>query len=494
MKDLPLSPEQVRSARALLQWSQAELAQHADVAVSTIADFERGHRIPIQNNVSAIRQALEREGVTFTSGGATLAYGLSLYLMSEENAAELHVHYTADGVPAVQDLLAVFGEVGSGGASVDAVQSATKALKTALDDLVSKHARAVPHLHRLKKFIHALRDDEFFLLLPEPTTSTAEKFERERLLYRLNHPAELAAGGDGAQALFATLLERYDITSPRTDRETVIGNKQRANRKCRFCHRTASMGATFKSAAHAIPTALGNDFLKLADECDDCNNHFGKETEPSLIAMLDIQRAFLGTQGRGKSDGRPELRFSEGKVFHDGQKVNINAKSISRDDATNVISVPLGKGAVIVPVAVYRALVKIALSVVKADQLPHLVKTIEWLREGKHSDLQLPTVAAAVIELPPNPSAQITLYVRKDDAESRLPHIVAEFRLGCYVYVYAIPFSDRDSWDLVGFFNEPEFRDTFRHYAAAQRWSQHDLSGQNKVAMTPQIKFVPRNP
>ncbi len=207
--------------------------------------------------------------------------------------------------------------------------------------------------------------------------------------------------------------------------------------------------------------------------------------------MLDVQRAFLGTQGRGKNDGRPELKFSEGKIFHDGSKLNIHAANVSKDDATNAISVQLGKGAAMVPVAAYRALIKIALSVV-SDQLPHLAKTIEWLREGKNGDVRLPTVAAAVIGLPANPSAQITLYVKKDGTESRLPHIVAEFRLGCYVYVYAIPFSDRDSWDLVGFFQDPEFRDVFRHYAAVQGWSQHDLSGQNKITMIPQIKFVPR--
>jgi HNH endonuclease len=138
------------------------------------------------------------------------------------------------------------------------------------------------------------------------------------------------------------LLESYDIATPRTDRRTVIGNKRLASRKCRFCHRTAAEGATFRSVAHAIPTALGNDHLKIADECDECNNHFGRETEPSLIAMLDVQRAFLGTQGRGKNDGRPELQFSEGKIYHDGQKLNIHAANVSKDDATNAISVELG--------------------------------------------------------------------------------------------------------------------------------------------------------
>ncbi len=37
-----LRPEQSRAARALLDWSQAELAEHAGVSRSTVRDFEGG--------------------------------------------------------------------------------------------------------------------------------------------------------------------------------------------------------------------------------------------------------------------------------------------------------------------------------------------------------------------------------------------------------------------------------------------------------------------
>jgi hypothetical protein len=76
----------------------------------------------------------------------------------------------------------------------------------------------------------------------------------------------------------------------------------------------------------------------------------------------------------------------------------------------------------------------------------------------------------------------------------RLPHLVGEFRLGCYVYVFAVPFSDLDAWDLLGFFADQDFRDTFRHYAAVPNWLQQDLSGQTPGKMTPQLRFVRRHP
>ncbi len=64
-----LSSEQVKAARALLAWSQQELATDARVATSTVADFERGVRIPMANNAQAIRESLEARGLEFIAGG-----------------------------------------------------------------------------------------------------------------------------------------------------------------------------------------------------------------------------------------------------------------------------------------------------------------------------------------------------------------------------------------------------------------------------------------
>ena len=61
-------PEQCRAARALLGWSQADLAREAEVAKKTIADFERGARTPYDRTLADIRTALESSGVTFIDG------------------------------------------------------------------------------------------------------------------------------------------------------------------------------------------------------------------------------------------------------------------------------------------------------------------------------------------------------------------------------------------------------------------------------------------
>jgi transcriptional regulator with XRE-family HTH domain len=67
-----LTPKHVRAARALLAWSQQDLAKAASVATSTVADFERGQRKPVANNAQAIREALETAGIRFLPTGAVI--------------------------------------------------------------------------------------------------------------------------------------------------------------------------------------------------------------------------------------------------------------------------------------------------------------------------------------------------------------------------------------------------------------------------------------
>jgi ribosome-binding protein aMBF1 (putative translation factor) len=67
-----MTPEQSRSARAWLDWSQEELAAKALVSLSTVRDFEKGRREPIANNLKAMRAALETAGISFVdSDGAS---------------------------------------------------------------------------------------------------------------------------------------------------------------------------------------------------------------------------------------------------------------------------------------------------------------------------------------------------------------------------------------------------------------------------------------
>jgi DNA-binding XRE family transcriptional regulator len=66
--DQRMTPAQCRAARAMLQWSQSELARRAQVARKTIADFEQETRALRRRTRKAITETIEAAGVHFLLG------------------------------------------------------------------------------------------------------------------------------------------------------------------------------------------------------------------------------------------------------------------------------------------------------------------------------------------------------------------------------------------------------------------------------------------
>ena len=60
-------PQQLRAARALIDWTREDLANASGLTVRTLARIESSQTIPRQTTLEALAEALEAAGVQFIS-------------------------------------------------------------------------------------------------------------------------------------------------------------------------------------------------------------------------------------------------------------------------------------------------------------------------------------------------------------------------------------------------------------------------------------------
>jgi DNA-binding XRE family transcriptional regulator len=77
-----VTPAQIRAARALLSWSQNDLAKASRVSRQTIADFEVGKRESYDRTLADVIKALEDQGVMFIDADEKLGAGVRMRLRS----------------------------------------------------------------------------------------------------------------------------------------------------------------------------------------------------------------------------------------------------------------------------------------------------------------------------------------------------------------------------------------------------------------------------
>ncbi|MCJ2036941.1 multiprotein-bridging factor 1 family protein [Methylobacterium sp. J-068] len=72
-----ISPAQSRAARALLNWSEADLAGKLGLGEDVVRDFESGGRTPPSGQIEALRSTLMTHGVVFSEAGGSDGVRLS---------------------------------------------------------------------------------------------------------------------------------------------------------------------------------------------------------------------------------------------------------------------------------------------------------------------------------------------------------------------------------------------------------------------------------
>ena len=60
-----MTPAQCRAARALIRWSQEDLAKAAEVGVVSVRQFENENTAPRRATLAVMQRALEEAGIVF---------------------------------------------------------------------------------------------------------------------------------------------------------------------------------------------------------------------------------------------------------------------------------------------------------------------------------------------------------------------------------------------------------------------------------------------
>jgi hypothetical protein len=152
---------------------------------------------------------------------------------------------------------------------------------------------------------------------------------------------------------------------------------------CRICDRDHSV-TSFPREAHVIPEFAGNKTLFSNYECDDCNQRFGR-LESDLSELTLFSRILAGIPK--KNSGLPAFKNAGGtlSIRSSGDTINI----IGSDHDEQKLVVERSEGEVhyslttrpFRPLAVFKALTKIAYLLIPTEQLEPFHHLKAWLQE-----------------------------------------------------------------------------------------------------------------
>ncbi len=227
----------------------------------------------------------------------------------------------------------------------------------------------------------------------------------------------------------------------------VINGKRDGQRRCRFCGRTLDE-THFAKEAHAISIALRNTKFICADECDDCNESFGRKLENDVTIFFQV---FLSLYQVPKRNGKErqitgrnfEMQMSNAPhPFSDLPILQFHTRDWKDESIPDVISLIKSfdlSNKTFIPQNVYKAICKYALSLMPYSLTLHYQKTIKWIQSAtfEHS---LPKIKIASFDRNGNEPI-IALFLRKIE-NKHFPLCIASLCVANIHLFYLLPFSD----------------------------------------------------
>jgi hypothetical protein len=248
-------------------------------------------------------------------------------------------------------------------------------------------------------------------------------------------------------ARFHKNYERVSVNLLSEDSPKYVGSKN--PRVCRYCGGSPPEVA-FSKDAHAIPAFLGNRSVYSLHECNDCNNAFSEYLEDHMAKMLHGVRTALRIKGRtAVPNYRTRRKLSRIEVTGDriDIKQNVGDPVVAFDQENQTASFGL-ETQPFVPLAVYKCMAKIALSIMPKSELQHFSNTLAWIRDRDHGRGAANFAhACAFRAMTPGPLPErygwVELFRRRHDA-IRIPYMVVVVVSMNLMFQTYIPLCDKD--------------------------------------------------
>lgn len=233
----------------------------------------------------------------------------------------------------------------------------------------------------------------------------------------------------------------------------LYNGKKDAPKRCRFCGRVLD-SSHYSKEAHAISISLGNTKFICADECDECNEQFGRRLENDIINFFQLFLSIYQFPKRNGKERQVSGRNFEMKMSDEPHPVSDlpylhihmhdwkDDESITIDKLIEILKNLDLTNKTFIPQNVYKAICKFALSLMPHSMTLHYQKTLEWIQSDSF-ELKLPSVKIASSDRA-NKEPIMVLFLRNSH-NARYPLCVASLRITNINMFYILPFCDEST-------------------------------------------------
>lgn len=231
-----------------------------------------------------------------------------------------------------------------------------------------------------------------------------------------------------------------------------LGNSHK--KICRFCGKS-SPEFSFSNVAHALPESIGNKVLATCYECDSCNSFFGNTIEREYAKFFHLYHSVMGISGKeGKVKFNYKIHCSKKSPSCMEYCVKLNfgnvpptvkiCKEVDNDiislkKNSLMISAPVGKCC---PIAVFKSLVKMAITVMPEEEVFCFSNTINWILKKEHDNYYRDKLLKIKYLMFPGfnvvKSPCFVLYRRKESV-SDVPYMLFNLTYGFFSFLIEVP-------------------------------------------------------